>query len=179
MTTTSPGSMAAVGVPAIEPAYPIQYLHPASPEALEAVAEVVAHRLLEKAEVTSFTSCWRWRGAVNKEGYGLLRVDGRHRPAHRLAYVVARGPIADWLAVDHLCKNTACINPLHLEAVTHGLNIKRALADHGGAPASVSRLYRAHCKWGHPFDEANTRVKRDGTRECKTCARRWKRSRHA
>lgn len=42
-----------------------------------------------------------------------------------------------------------------------------------GAPARGTRQ-RTHCPQGHPYDEENTRIGKDGRRACRTCARtRW------
>ena len=55
-------------------------------------------------------------------------------------------------------------------------------AAHGGArvqrvghrvtrPAASAPPARTHCKHGHPFDQANTHVRPDGSRQCRACAR--------
>jgi hypothetical protein len=69
--------------------------------------------------------CWLWTGAVDAKGYGRVLTPDGHRPAHRLAYELAVGPIPDGLVIDHLCRTPGCINPDHLEPVTRRENTLR------------------------------------------------------
>ena len=80
------------------------------------VSGSLADRLAAYTERTD--DCWNWTGGVSAAGYGRLAVDGQMRPAHRLAYEVAVGPIPDGAEVDHRCHNTLCVRPGHLQAVT-------------------------------------------------------------
>jgi hypothetical protein len=61
--------------------------------------------------------------------------------AHRFAYEQLHGPVPAGLQLDHLCRNRACVNPDHLEAVTQLVNIRRA-ADYARAhrPADRGRI---------------------------------------
>ena len=110
--------------------------------------------------------CWVWTGALDRKGYG--RLGGRL--AHRLVYVLLVGDIRDVLELDHLCRNRACVNPAHLEPVTHTTNVQRGMA----GPGNRERLQaRSHCKNGHEFTAANTYVyPGSGWRECRTCSRK-------
>jgi hypothetical protein len=103
----------------------------------------------------------RWQRAKNHKGYGRLGVNGRTVGAHRVAYEVWVGPIPDGFDIDHLCGVRDCIEPTHLEAVTHRENLRRA-----GNPM----LKRTHCPQGHPYAGDNLRVTRFG-RMCLTCRR--------
>ncbi len=102
--------------------------------------------------------CWIWRGAVNRAGYGAFSVDGTTRRAHRVSYELRVGPIPEGLHLDHLCRVRACVNPAHLEPVTHAENVRRG-----------ARAGQTHCKRGHEFTPENTRVDKSGGRCCIAC----------
>ena len=69
--------------------------------------------------------CWEWIGAKGKGGYGSFSVKGGTRLAHRCMYTKLVGPIPWDKELDHLCHNTWCVNPAHLEPVDHGENVFR------------------------------------------------------
>lgn len=77
--------------------------------------------------VDAATGCWVWQRATTKSGgYGQIRVGGRIQMAHRYYYEKHVGPIPAGLHIDHLCKNTVCVNPSHLEPVTQAENNRRS-----------------------------------------------------
>lgn len=64
-------------------------------------------------------ACWRWIGPDTAPGYGVWRPgDGSHR-AHRYAWEQLVGPVPDGLELHHKCENPGCVNPHHLEPLTH------------------------------------------------------------
>lgn len=113
--------------------------------------------------------CWVWL-QQRKLGYGAMSV----RPyggfqAHRVSYTAYKGKIPKGLFIDHLCRNRYCINPDHLEPVTHEENIRRSPI----VPSSINAA-KTHCIRGHEFTPENTYVYRLPNRidrHCKACDR--------
>lgn len=90
-------------------------------------------RFLVTAPELYGTGCWPWPGKRDRWGYGRVKWhDGdlikRETGAHRLAYVLTRGPIPAGLVLDHVaCDNGAhgCANPQHCEPATVAENNAR------------------------------------------------------
>ena len=80
-----------------------------------------------RARTIEADGCWVWQGG-KRNGYGRVLIHGQARQAHRVMYELVHGPVDPKLHIDHLCRNRACINPEHLEAVTETVNIRRGLA---------------------------------------------------
>lgn len=94
------------------------------------VRYLLGHRyLLHTPEyvIDADTGCWLWQRAKDVYGYGVLQKSANrpHRLAHRLIYERHKGPIPPGLTLDHLCRNPGCVNPDHLEPVTHKVNVHR------------------------------------------------------
>lgn len=121
-------------------------------------------RLMSKVSPEPNSGCWLWMSFISPDGYARSQVvKGKHFLVHRTIFELFKGPIAQGLQLDHLCRVRCCVNPAHLEAVTLQENIKR------GDTGKVNRS-KTHCLRDHPFDTANTDY-RDGKRHCRECER--------
>ena len=115
------------------------------------------------ANVVMVENCWEWAGVRNQDGYGRMRVHGRYVTAHRLAYEIRKGPSPDGLTLDHLCRNRGCVNPDHLDAVSHKEICLR------GTSFSAINAAKTHCPQGHELSGGNLYVHPRGERICRTC----------
>lgn len=117
-------------------------------------------------QIDATGDCWLWATNIRK-GYGHLVVKDRgHRhflTAHRLVWYWLVGPIENKLELDHLCRVRRCVNPAHLEPVTHQTNQRRGWGV-SGICASKRR-----CQNGHPFTGENLVIHSDGRRACRIC----------
>lgn len=120
-------------------------------------------RFMNKIDRRSPDGCWIWTGAISSTGYGSLSIQGRRYLAHRAMFALWYGTTP--LELDHVCRVHACVNPEHLEPVSHWENIAR-----GEAPPA-HRLRATHCKHGHPWTPENTGAGINGARRCLTCHR--------
>lgn len=138
---------------------------------IEVSDEEIATRLAKRSHGEP-SGCRVWDGALAK-GYGKILLHGRFKGAHRVAYELERGPIPEGLVIDHLCRNPRCINPDHMEVVTHKENTLRGMSGH------AVNARKTHCIRGHEFTEENTHVDYRGYRICRACKRQAQRKRTA
>lgn len=121
--------------------------------------------------------CWLWQGAAGGRGvhrYGLFWVRPTLRIAHRVSYEQWVGPlIVDdrKVSIDHLCGVKLCVNPKHLEQVSHRENLHRS-----SLTVNAINAAKTHCVNGHKFTPKNTYISpTNGQRVCRTCKRNWAR----
>lgn len=107
--------------------------------------------------------CWVWKTNLNSKGYGRCWYKGSTYQAHRVIFELFYGEISEGLEIDHLCKNRACVNPDHLEAVTHRENIRRG-------DSGLPKRNMTHCHKGHPLSGDNL-YKYKNMRHCRECVR--------
>lgn len=110
-------------------------------------------------------ACWEWVGRLDRYGYGQFWYNGAQTTAHRVSAAIAGETPEAGLHFNHTCRNRRCVNPLHLHQVSPREN---TLAD-GSLAIAKKRASATHCIHGHAFDTKNTRIRPDGTRECRCC----------
>lgn len=129
--------------------------------------EIRFWRKVEKAE----GGCWNWIGGRAHQ-YGIFRLHNTQvKRAHVVSYELVVGAIPDGKELDHVCRNTLCVNPAHLEAVSHAENIRRGLRGRLHAQPET-------CKNGHALRGKNLIMRRERVSEetqvrwrCRLCER--------
>lgn len=118
-------------------------------------------------QVRKGEGCWEWTGPLTADGYGIFTARTTLRAhtysAHRVSWELERTRIPDGLTIDHLCRNTSCVNPSHLEPVSQGVNTLR------GYGPTAKNARQTHCKNGHELVAPNLIRRANGRRECRTC----------
>lgn len=111
-----------------------------NPGHLEAItsASHAPERFLAKVDKRP-GGCWIWTASKRRLGYGQFWDGERLTMAHQWSYLHHVGPVPAGVELDHLCRVPSCVNPAHLEPVTHQVNIARAAAR------------KTHCPNGHPY----------------------------
>lgn len=149
-------------------------------------------RFWSKVSGTDALGCWLWTGSLTIDGYPQLKVGPSLTGAHRYAYELLVAEIPTGLEIDHLCRVRNCVNPWHMEPVTHLENVQRAIAARMGVPLEFVRTRaqrkracrgrprgprirlstRDFCNRGHDLQQHGLYVRpRDGAEMCRACRR--------
>jgi len=129
--------------------------------------------LFDRIDFDSQTGCWNWVGAIDPNGYGAARYNGRKVQAHRLSAILWLGlrPSDTRLAL-HRCDNRRCFNPKHIFLGTQSDNIRDAVEKGRHREAR-----KTHCPSGHPYSGGNLVILKSGNRRCKECHRKQEKER--
>ena len=109
-------------------------------------------RFIKSVDFTS--TCWNWKNELHR-GYGCFWWKFRRFGTHRFMWELFISRIPEGLVLDHLCRNTKCCNPKHLEIVTPTEN--------------NFRKRKTHCIRGHEFTVENVYIWKNSYRSCRTC----------
>lgn len=120
----------------------------AAADKLDALPERWRHRI-----TVTEAGCWTW-DVLTGRGYGKATYQGRDMNAHRAVWLAVIGPLDDDQPLDHLCRNRACVRPIHMEPVTYSENIRRGHAargvyddcPRGHGPKTLDDRGRVRCK---------------------------------
>ncbi len=120
-----------------------------------------------KTALADDSSCIIWMGSADSHGYGRIKRGGRQYFAHRIALALEGRELSDNLPIDHLCRNTLCVNPEHLEQVTTRVNTARG---NGATAMKIRAADQGRCINGHVLAEVGVHRQRNST-TCAQCGR--------
>ena len=97
-------------------------------------------KVYQDAVTLTDAGCWEWNGGTCRHGYAYRTVNRKNLSVYRETYRQLNGDIPGGADIDHKCRNRLCVNPHHLEAVTHAENIRRgAMAKMRGSTGAMAR----------------------------------------
>lgn len=114
------------------------------PKYLRAAQRSGVADLIRSKTIPSESGCWEWAGPRNERGYGIISTEKTTLFAHRLSLLAHGVKFSYEDDVDHLCRNRCCVNPDHLEPVTHLENVRR-----GDSTLKDGRCRKGHDNWKH------------------------------
>lgn len=86
-------------------------------------------KVMARVAVEPDTGCWIWTGPTSGDGrgggYPRMCLDGQTVAVHIVMWTNQHGFVPGKKQLDHKCRNRLCVNPDHLEMVTHRENQKR------------------------------------------------------
>lgn len=129
------------------------------------VTKPLNERFWAKVDRRGDDECWPWLGSKDEHGYGQIWVNGRKVKAAKVAWELANRaafPVGKYAC--HSCDNPNCVNATHIWPGTPKDNMLDAVKK-----KRHHMMQRTHCPQGHPYDAANTILRRGGQRGCRTC----------
>ena len=124
--------------------------------------------ILSRCCGSKIDGCWIYTGFRNKKGYGRTTYKGRQVLVYNITYGLLIGKVKHGLELHHKCNTPACVNPYHLQQVTHRQN----MIDFGTTNYCAIQAKKTHCKNGHEFTPENTyKIHHGKNRNCKKCCK--------
>ena len=82
---------------------------------------------LKESAIITEDGCWEWKN-LDQSGYPRVKFGDRHIAVHRLSLEAKHNAPLGSQAAHHICANTKCVNPEHLQPVTHRENVAEMMA---------------------------------------------------
>ncbi len=123
----------------------------------------ILERILKHSMPEPNSGCWLWLGSLSPDGYGQFNGADKIHGAHQASFIAHKGPIPAGLEINHKCRVRCCVNPDHLEAITHAENVK--LSQRKPGPT------KSHCVHGHQMAGHNLVHYKNNTVRCRECIR--------
>lgn len=129
------------------------------------IPERIAERLIEYTELVD-DECLVSQYSTTKAGYSQIGWNENGTRfvmlGHRVAWIIAYGPIPEGATVDHVCRNRRCVNVQHLRLLSNFENGRRN--QRGDWPLG-------QCRNGHSNEFLTKRP--DGRLGCSICMQDW------
>ena len=84
------------------------------------------------------TDCWIWPYSIDGSGYGVIGKGKKLYGAHKFIFELLVRPTPSSCELDHICCNKMCVNPSHLQPVSHAENCRRG---------KQTKLTQENVKW--------------------------------